>query len=260
MPVSDGLYFFEYKAAEAVGPPVVLLHGTGGMHLSWPPEARRLMGCHVFALDLPGHGRSEQQSGLQHIDAYVQAVRSWIASLDLPAVTLVGHSMGGAVAMSLAAKFPELVSGLVLVSTSARFTVNPVLLSDAANATTFHRATATIVRWSFAESTSPRLTELTLSRMNETRPSVLLGDLQACERFDACDLLLEIKCPTLVVCGTEDRMTPLRQSQYLAGTIPGARLETITQAGHMVMIEYPAAVAQILRSFTRSLVLFPGEE
>ena len=260
MPVSDGLYYFEYKSAEAVGPPVVLLHGAGGMHLSWPPEIRRLMGCHVFALDLPGHGRSEQQSGLQHIHAYVQSVRNWIASLEFPAVTLVGHSMGGAVAMSLAAEFPELVSGLGLVSTSARFTVNPALLSDAANATTFHRATATIVRWSFAEPAPPSLTELILRRMNETRPSVLLGDLQACDRFDACDMLLEIKCPTVVICGTDDRMTPLRQSQYLAGAIPGARLETVAQAGHMVMIEQPAAVAQILRSFTRSLVLFPGEE
>ena len=260
VPVSQGLYYFEYHEGEIVGPPILLLHGAGGTHLSWPPEVRRLKGGHVFALDLPGHGRSEQQGGMQQIEAYARSVSDWMAGMDLPAAVVIGHSLGGAVALKLAAQNPDQVSALGLIATSARFAVNPALLGDAANPTTFHRATANIVRWSFAESTSPKLSEMALARMNESRPSVLVGDLQACERFDACDLLGAIQIPTLVVCGKEDRMTPLRQSQYLADSIPGARLEVVQNAGHMVMLEQPTVTAQLLRSFARSLVLFPGEE
>jgi len=260
VPVSQGMYYFEYLEGEVIGPPVLLLHGVGGTHLSWPPEVRRLKGVHVYALDLPGHGKSDQQGGLQQIDAYARQVSDWMAGLGMSPALVIGHSMGGAVALRLAALYPEQVSALGLVSTSARFTVNPALMGDAANSTTFHRATANIVRWSFAESAPPKLVETALLRMNESRPSVLLGDLQACDRFDACDFLGRIQVPSLVVCGKEDRMTPLRQSQYLADSIPGARLEIVPDAGHMVMLEQPAVTAQLLRSFARSLVLFPGEE
>ncbi len=260
MPVAQGLYYTEYDDIDMIGPPVVLIHGAGGMHLYWPPEVRRLKGSRVIAVDLPGHGRSEQSGGLQQIGSYAQVVSDWMRALKLPAACLIGHSMGGAVALTLAATRPDQVCGLGLVSTAARLTVNPTLLGDAANTTTFHRATSTLVRWSFSESAPARLVEMALARMNEARPSVLFGDLQACDRFDACDMLDSIKCPTVVVCGSEDRMTPLRQSQYLAGTIARAYLETVEHAGHMVMLEQPAEVAQILRRFARSLVLFPGEE
>ncbi len=260
MPVEQGLYYYEFEDVEVSGPPVVLIHGAGGMHLYWPPEVRRMKGCHIYALDLPGHGRSDQVGGMQQIGAYVDAVSQWMRAMDLPAALVVGHSMGGAVAMTLAYENPEQVSALGLVSTAARLTVNPILLADAANAATFARATSTIVQWSFSQATSPRTVEMAQARLNEARPSVLFGDLQACDQFDACDMLKETTCPALIVCGAEDRMTPPRQSQYLAAAIPNARLEMIPDAGHMVMLEQPAAFASVLRSFARSLVLFPGEE
>ncbi len=71
----------------------------------------------------------------------------------------------------------------------------------------------------------------------------------ACDAFDETERIEQIRQPVLVICGNEDRMTPLRQSQYLAEHIPGAVLKTIPDAGHMVMLEKPQPVADILRGF-----------
>jgi len=116
-----------------------------------------------------------------------------------------------------------------------------------------------IVNWSFSPSTPERLIELASQRMGETRPSVLHGDLLACNVFDVTERIAEISQPTLVVCGADDKMTPLRYSQYLAGTIPSARLEVIPNAGHMVMLEQPQAVADALATFLEGIPYHPGE-
>jgi pimeloyl-ACP methyl ester carboxylesterase len=78
---------------------------------------------------------------------------------------------------------------------------------------------------------------------------VLYGDFIACNNFDETARIEQIRQPVLVVCGNEDRMTPLRQSQFLAEHIPGAMLKSIPDAGHMVMLEKPQPVADILLGF-----------
>jgi pimeloyl-ACP methyl ester carboxylesterase len=93
--------------------------------------------------------------------------------------------------------------------------------------------------------------------MAETRPDVLYGDLLACDDFDATARLAKIRQPVRILCGSEDRMTPLRQSQALAAAIPGARVEAIPHAGHMVMIEQPEAVATSLADFIESCQIHP---
>jgi pimeloyl-ACP methyl ester carboxylesterase len=252
MPLVSELYYYAFEGTTHETPPVVLLHGAGFTHLAWPPEVRRLPGQRLFALDLPGHGKSGG-AGQQSVAAYADLVLAWCAAAGFQRAVFVGHDLGGAVALHLALHAPEQVVGLGLVSSGARLRVAPEILEHASSPTTFYKAVEALIGQSFASGADPRLVEQTLREMAATRPSVLSGDLQACEAFDVLEQIAAIRAPTLVVCGADDRLTPLRQAQYLAGAIPAARLAVIPQAGHLAPLEHPLLVAEALRSFLERL-------
>jgi pimeloyl-ACP methyl ester carboxylesterase len=207
-----------------------------------------MAGTRIFALDLPGHGKSGGY-GQQSIPAYARSVLDWLEAVDLHQAVFVGHSMGSAIALSLALDYPEHVFGLGLIGAGPRLRVHPEILQNSASERTFHSAVALVIRWSFSSQAPARLVELSARRMAETRPSVLHGDFLACEAFDVAERLAEIIQPALVVCGAEDRMTPARAGQLLIGSLPNARLEIIPNAGHMVMLEQPKGVATTLKTF-----------
>ncbi|MCI0521536.1 MAG: alpha/beta fold hydrolase [Chloroflexi bacterium] len=252
MPQAEELYYHDYSQGERL--PVVLLHGAGGNYLSWPSEIRRMAGCHVFAVDLPGHGKSAGR-GHQTIAAYAAAVMEWLAELQIPRAVLAGHSMGGAIALTLALEYPGLALGLALFGSAARMAVNPVLIEETASPTTFHNAVEKIIAWSFSPQAEANLTGQAAARLEATRPSVLHGDFLACDGFDVTARLGEIHVPALVVCGALDKMTPPRSAQFLADALPRARLEIIPEAGHQVMLERPDESAQVLADFLRPISL-----
>jgi pimeloyl-ACP methyl ester carboxylesterase len=231
---------------------MVLIHGAGGNHLYWPPEIRRLRGFRVFALDLPGHGKSEGP-GEQSIQSYQDTFLRWLDFLGLQKIILVGHSMGGAIALRCASLHPERVLGLGLISTGARLKVHPSLLESTAGRGSQETAVEFIIRHSFSDQANPRLVTQAAQRFKETRPSVLHGDFLACDAFDMRQDLGTLPMQTLVLCGDQDRMTPLRFSQYLARQLPNADLEVIREAGHMVILEKPREVAARLLTFLEKI-------
>lgn len=249
MPNAANLYYHAYQQGDGGDRTVVvLLHGAGGTHLHWPSEVRRLPGQRIYAPDLPGHGKSEGR-GEQSIDAYAQAIVNWLDELQIHRAICVGHSMGGAIALTLGLKYPDRVAALGLISTGAKLPVSSKLLESTGQITTFYTALDLIRQRAYAPDTSERLVELATRQMALIRPSVLHGDFLACNSFDLSDRLGEIQQPSLVVCGGQDRMTPLRMSQVLANCLPSSRLETIPEAGHMIMIERPQQIASILGNF-----------
>lgn len=256
MPSAAGLYYFAHGIENEHRPPVLLLHGAGGTHLHWPPEVRRLNGQRIFALDLPGHGKSDG-IGFQSVVDYAQSIAAFIRALKLPPVILVGHSMGGAIALMLALRFPKRVRGLALVGSGARLRVSPAILESASNPATFPTAVQTVINLAFGPQAEARLKELAAERMLATRSSVLHGDFLACDAFDVMEKVNRIKAPTLVLCGSEDKMTPVRYSEFFHETIEESQLHIIPGAGHMVMLEEPQAVAQILLDFLNT---FPDLE
>ena len=253
MPSANGLYYFLHEADDPAAPPILLIHGAGGSHLYWPPHIRRLNGFKVIAIDLPGHGKSAG-IGRQSIEDYVEAVIDFMDELDIPSAVIVGHSMGSAIALQMTLDAPDRVQGLVMVSGGSRLRVNPSIMENAADPATFPLAVKTINEWSFGSDTDARLRELAISRMEkETRPTVLHGDFVACNDFNAEERLNEVKKPTLFICGTNDKMTPLKYSQALHETIKKSTLVEIEGAGHMVMIERSQEVAQALEDFMQPL-------
>ena len=260
MPVAAELYYSLYQGTDNDTLPVVLLHGAGGSHLSWAAEIRRLKGSRIYTLDLPGHGKSGAVDAQQTIAGFVKKVIEWLAGMRMNRAVFVGHSMGGAIALEMGIHYPEKVLGLGLISTGVRLRVAPELLELSASPATFYKAVDYLVVHSFSPQAPVRLKEMATQRMAETRPSVLQGDLMACTNFDIKDRAVSLKCPVVVICGTQDQLTPLRYSQFMADTIPGARLHIIPNAGHMVILERPLEVAAALGSFLDTIVYNPGKE
>jgi pimeloyl-ACP methyl ester carboxylesterase len=258
MPTTADIYYHPYQKNKTDSPPIVLIHGAGGNHLYWPSEIRRLPDHRVFALDLPGHGKSGGH-GLQTIQANALSILDWMEALGFHQVVFIGHSMGGAIALTLALQHQEHVRGLVLISSGARLRVAPIILENTTSPQTLPSALSAITNLVFSKHADPRLVELAERRMAETRLSVLHGDFMSCNSFDVMENLAAIRTPTLVLCGQEDQLTPMRYSQYLADHIPGALLKIIPKAGHMVMLEQPLSVANALSDFLATISYYPGQ-
>lgn len=253
MPEAAGVGYKLHSGGTPTGsrPPVVLIHGAGGNRLHWPPSTRRLPGSEVYALDLPGHGDAPGP-GQSTIEGYRQAVAAWMQAVDLPPAVVVGHSMGGALALALALESPQHIAGIVLVGTGARLRVHPLLLEASASGGVAMETLATLVEWWYSPQASPRLKVLASRVLAATDTTVLNGDFIACNGFDVMDRLEAIDRPALVVVGEDDRMTPLKFARYLAEHLPRSRLQIIPGAGHMVMLEQPAAFDAILSDWLGS--------
>lgn len=229
-------------------PPVVLLHGAGGSHLSWPPQIRRLSGQRIFTLDLPGHGKSNGL-GSQDIAEYSKAVVDFMKTLRIGPAVVVGFSMGSAVAISLALQYRRRVLGLALIGSGAKMRVAASTLELASNPTFFLPAVEAVIENSYSPNVAPRVKELAVEQMAETRPAVLYSDFLACDAFDAMQRVNKIRVPTLLITGSADRMMPPNRAEYLRDQIDGAQLHIVQGAGHMVMVEQPDEVAELLTGF-----------
>lgn len=256
MPRIEGLDFEEHGGGTQ-GPPLVFLHGAGGNRLHWPPGVRRLEGVHTFAVDLPGHGKSPA-GGEVTIEDFAGRVVAWRRSQGIAGTVLVGHSMGSAIALTVALSEPEALVGLVLIGAGPSLPVNPVLLEQTARAETFADAVEKILRWSFAPQALPRLLAQARRSMLAAGPAILHRDLQACVAFDVAHRLAEVRMPTLMIVGSQDRMTPPRLSEALHQGIGGSRLQTVEGAGHMVMLERPEPVGRLLHGFSEGVSAVGG--
>jgi pimeloyl-ACP methyl ester carboxylesterase len=244
--------FYTLAGDSRAAPPLILLHGAAGSRLSWPPNLRRLPGFPVYTLDLPGHGRSPGPAP-QNIPDFAQAVADFLQARALPPAVLVGHSMGSAIALTLALTHPQRVRALILIGGGARLRVHPSLLEWTAQPERLEQAIQTLLEWGFGPQCPAPIKTLAAQSMRQTPAATFHADFLACDRFDLRQELPHISQPTLLLCGTEDRMTPVRFSEYLAASLPHARLILLEGAGHMLMLERPQEVEQAILEFLRTL-------
>lgn len=239
-----------YTVSGRGGPVLILVHGAGGSHLYWPAALRRLPGATVYAVDLPGHGRSGG-AGRERIEDYAADILGWMDGVGLPRGVLVGHSMGGAIAQMTALMAPERVAGLVLVGSGARLRVAPAILEGILQDA--RGTVALVTEWAWGPGADPALVARSRRMMEGVPARVVWGDFAACDRFDVRERIGEITAPTLVITGSEDRMTPPPFGQWLAERIPGAHFVLVEGAGHMVMLEKPEDVAGVVRDWLKAI-------
>ena len=232
--------------------PLVCIHGAGGAATMWPQVHVAFRGERaVYALDLPGHGRSAPLRGEITLARYADAVTAFLDAARIERAVVVGHSMGGGVALLLALETPDRVAGLVLVGTGAKLGVAPEtmdLLERDPDA-----AVERICRLAYGPTTSEAMLDRAIAEMRKTPPEVLLADFRACQSFDVRGRVGEIGVPSLVLVGDADVLTPPRFATFLADHIAGAALVVVPGVGHMLPVEAPGAFAQAVRPFVRAL-------
>jgi pimeloyl-ACP methyl ester carboxylesterase len=256
MPDAGGVFYSGHIADEPfLAAPIVLLHGAGGSRLDW--AMRRLPGRVVIAIDLPGHGALIDQPGRSTIADYTAVVVRFLDALHITRAVFVGHSMGGAIALKLALDQPDRVAGLVLIATGARLRVHPAMLNDILHNP--QSAAQQISDWSWSRQVPPEIRQGMVKRLLAIPPQTLHDDFAACNAFDVSERVNTIQAPTLILVGSDDQMTPLKYSTFLAERIGGSRLQVIPNAGHMLPLEQPAVVtANITNWLMRVSDVAPG--
>jgi pimeloyl-ACP methyl ester carboxylesterase len=204
----------------------------------------------VASLDLPGHGDDHGEPL-----STVEEMASWVAGqFDGPAA-LVGHSMGGLIALEMARTCPHLVDRLFLTGTSTAIQVNPELQQAADDHLT--KAVAMIVGWSYDQlgrlggHPDPGIAPaIVTGRLLESELGNLGTDLRATGSYTrGQESARSIRVPTLVIAGGVDRMVPLASVKRLAAAIDGAQLEILEKAGHMMVTDSPNEVRELLANF-----------
>jgi pimeloyl-ACP methyl ester carboxylesterase len=228
----------------AYGLDVAFIHGAGGRGAVW--QLQLLAFPKARAPDLPGRDHPlPVAAGDGGVDAYLDGLRAQLG--DGHARIPAGHSLGGAIALRWALEYPAEARALVLVGTGARLRVAPSLL-DAIRSGRPAAVEEFGSLW-FAPQTASRLREKSLGLLRQTPVDVLVADLVAADRFDVMEEVGRLSLPTLIICGAEDRLTPVKFSEYLHKHIRGSELAVVPGAGHMVMIEQPQTVNAAIFAF-----------
>ena len=231
----------------------LLVHAAGSNAGLWRRQLEAAGREHgALALDLPGHGRSGGIEGLPTVEAYADLVAHFATALRLRRFVLVGRSMGGAIALTLAARHPELLDGLVLVCTAACFALTDERLAVQRDVVR-GRLPQQFTTETFSPATGMEVMREAWTEQVKTDPRVGYTDLLACRAFDGRPLLGGIRSPTLVVAGADDGVTPVACAEELARGIAGARLEVIAQAGHQAPLEQPDAFNRLVTGFAEGL-------
>lgn len=226
---------------------MIFVHGSGFTCLFWHYQTSYFKDSE--AISLPGHPEGKACTS---VTEYADWLRGYVREMDYKGVILVGHSLGGAIALDYGLRYAVDLKALILIGTGARLRVHPDYL------VLCEEGTRDIGVW--MEAWEPAydsvLTELK-ARLFEERmligPGVQLNDLLCCDKFDVIADIHRIELPTLVICGSEDQMTPVKYSQFLASKIKGAKQVVIEGGTHMVPAEKPAEVNQAIEEFLGSL-------
>jgi pimeloyl-ACP methyl ester carboxylesterase len=237
------------------GPLVLLLHAFPFDRRMWQDTAEALAARHrVATLDFRGFGESSLGAPPPSLEDLAEDVASLLDTLGAPMATLAGLSMGGYVALAFARRHPARLAALALCDTRA-----------GADGEAARQARQDGIRKLEADGVAEFLDGMPLrllSRgasdllrrrvrlLSEQRPHALIAALAAMrDRPDRTAELAEIRCPTLVLVGAEDTVTPPSEAETMAQAIPGSRLAVLPGAGHLSNLEVPAAFEAALTQF-----------
>jgi pimeloyl-ACP methyl ester carboxylesterase len=262
-----------YRTAGTGDSVLVFVHGIAGSSATWAPVMGRLDNDRytMIAPDLLGHGESAKPRGDYSLGAYASGIRDLLAVLGHERATIIGHSLGGGIAMQFAYQFPEMCERLVLTcSGGLGKEVNPLLRVISAPGSEYvlpviltarvHRVAESVGRfigksglrgdplWGEVWASYTRLTDARTQRAFVHTIRAVID--VAGQRVSARDrLYLAKEVPTLIIWGDRDGVIPVSHAYAAHELMPGSRLEIIEGAGHFLPIELPQPVAALLDDF-----------
>ena len=243
---------------------IVQVHGLGTGHRNYDLLTPRLEPrLHVYDIDLPGYGDSEQAGHARSMSDFAEDVAQFIEALELAPVHLHGTSMGGCIAMVLAGRRPELVDRLVVTCGFARFDHASHVMFDTWRMAAAHGSgelALITTQQGFSRSfwdrpESEGTVEAFEAALGGMTPAEFLRDLEAMEHADISGDVARISAPTLLLGADEDVMTPMQAAPSGLGMtdlhtlIPGSVLEVLDECGHFISIERPDDTARAIADF-----------
>jgi pimeloyl-ACP methyl ester carboxylesterase len=254
------------------GPPVLLVHGITSSSRTWKSVMPRLAAKYtVIAPDLLGHGRSAKPQGDYSLGAYASGMRDLLVALDVPKATVVGHSLGGGIAMQFAYQFPDRISRLVLVDTGGiGREVNPALRAATLPGAeyvlpvlftpTLHDAGLKVRNFlagiglrgsADVEGVAEGFASLTEADARRAFINTVRSVIDPTgQRVSAADrLYLTREIPSLIVWGDRDRIIPVSHADLAHELMPGSRLEIFPGAGHFPFNDDPDRFIEVLEEF-----------
>jgi pimeloyl-ACP methyl ester carboxylesterase len=254
------------------GPVILLIHGITGSSAQWETTMELLESDYtVIAPDLLGHGESAKPRGDYSLGAYASGLRDLLAWLEMPAATVVGHSLGGGIAMQFAYQFPERCERLGLVNSGGLGREVNVILRAAALPGAELVLPLIAANWSrsVGVAVSDFLGRLGLrvgsdmAEMGRGYASLIDGEARSAflhtlraviepggQRVNAADrLYLAEELPSLIVWGERDPLIPVKHAYTAHEAMPGSRLEIFKDVGHFAQLEEPVRFAGVLADF-----------
>lgn len=254
------LWFVDEGSADAGGGvPLLFVHGFPLTHQIWAPQLQALAIKHrMIAPDLRGHGKTAAPPGPYTMEQMADDLKALIDTRRCGPVMMIGHSMGGYIALAFVRRYPKLVAGLGLICTRAgadtpegktnRENLAQRVEKDGSVAVADAMFPKMLAPSTYA--TQPELSDSIRRMMLATPVSGLAGAVRGmAARADSTDLLPSIKVPTLIITGADDQLIPPKESENMAKQIPDATLHIIPGAGHLPSVEKPAQFNQSLSAF-----------
>ncbi|MFT4582848.1 MAG: 3-oxoadipate enol-lactonase [Gammaproteobacteria bacterium] len=238
------------------GDPLILIHGLGTNSGLWIHQVREFSEHYrVVALDLRGFGRSAKPEGRENysIEIMAQDVIGICASLGLESINYLGSSMGGFIGQELALRAPQLCRRIILAHTASEFAIPEDVMAarlKALDETTMDAYAALVVKQALAQPPDPIveewLSEMIADNQLEAYKHVLAGALAD---FNLSDRIHKIRCPTLVIAGSDDRVLPPAGGRQIADQIIGSEFHLVDGVGHIGYAEKPAIFNQLVLDF-----------
>jgi len=262
-----------YTEHRGTGPVYLLVHGIGGSQTDWQLVADRLAqtGQHFITVDLPGHGKSAKGKGDYSLGAMASVLRDLLDHLGHDHAVIVGHSLGGGVALQFTYQFPGRCIGLILVCSGGLGTETPTWLraatlpgSRVVFAAIGSKTTANSLLWTCRQLArvgvepqmlNPHVVEKLSEFGDPDTRNAFLATLRSVvdasgQRVTALGKLTALdQLPVLLIWGAKDPVIPLHHGETAAEIIPNSELVVFPRIGHEPHVEDPGRFAQLLRDF-----------
>ena len=235
--------------------PIVFLHGVGSDKSVWRPQLEHFgTGRRAIAFDYPGYGDSDPAPDGTTRDDYAEAIHSALHALDVERAHICGLSLGGVVAVALCHAVPNHCASLILADSFAVHPDGQAIYDRSIAASADLRAMAEArVDVLLAQPADPAVRSEVVETIARIDPAAYRIGAEAVWLADQAERASDIRVPTLVLCGAEDKVTPPALSMSLTELIPGARFEPIGSAGHISNLERPDVFNTLVDAFIRGV-------